>query len=103
MLDALFLINVSNFAETNCCPLSDTTCSRRPYHEKNSLNTSIVLCDIVDFIIFTSGHFECASMTIRNMWLLKNGPTKSICNLFHGWAGQIQGWSGAIGGLFLTS
>eukprot|EP00731_Ephydatia_muelleri_P004077 Em0002g253a len=49
-----------------------------------------------------SRHFECASMTTRNIWLL-NGPAKSICTLFHGWVGQIQGWSGATGGLFFTS
>ena len=56
-------MNVSNSAETNCGPLSDTTCSGRPYDENNSRNTSIVLFDVVDCIIFTSDHFECASMT----------------------------------------
>ena len=45
-LISLFFMNISNSAEMNYGPLSNTICSERPYDKNSSLITSIVLCDM---------------------------------------------------------
>ena len=57
--------NEANSAETNCGLLSETNCSGRPYAAKIFLSSMMVLCAVVVAISTTSGHFECASMTIK--------------------------------------
>ena len=44
---ALFFKNVSNMAETNCGPLSDTSSSGRPHVAMYPLKTSTVFSDVV--------------------------------------------------------
>ena len=43
----------------------------------------MVFSEVVDDIISTSGHLECASMTRRNV-SPRNGPAKSTCMQFQG-------------------
>ena len=50
----------------------------------------MVLSAVVDDILTTSSHLECASRTIRNISFMK-GPVKSTWIRFHGPWGQIQG------------
>ena len=54
-----------NSADTNCRPLSDTTYSGMPYHANMSRRTAIVRMAAVLVMGVTSGHFECASVTIN--------------------------------------
>ncbi len=94
----LLLRNHSNSSETNCGPLSDTSCSGRPYAANNFRNSLMVAEDVVVLISMTSGHFEWASTTISRVRPL-NGPAKST------WMrreGQTHGCMGATGGALLT-
>ena len=52
--------------------------------------------------IYTSGHFERASITISHMKLL-NGPAKSMCNLCQGFSENSHGCKGTLGKMFLCS
>ena len=56
----------------------------------------MVVCVVVDDIMGISGHFEWASMQMRNIFPRK-GPAKSICTLSQGNSGSIHGFDDATG------
>ena len=68
-----------------------------PNHANNCRKCWIVVKAVAIFIGTTSSHFECASMTTRNI-LPSKGPAKSMCNLVQGLVGQDHGCMGAAGG-----
>ena len=68
-----FLRNFSNSSEMNCGPLSLTNCSQIPQLVNIFLSALIVASEVVFFMGITSAHFECASITIKNI-LPSNGP-----------------------------
>ena len=80
-------------------PLSLIICLTTPVREKISLNTSIIIEDVMAFITCTSGHFECASTAIKNI-RSKNGPAKSICIRSQGATVYPQGCDEAFDGAF---
>jgi hypothetical protein len=55
----------------------------------------MVCVDVVDGIISTSDHFECASTMIRNI-RPRNGPAKSKWILCQGVVGHSQGCGGTL-------
>ena len=67
-----------NSSATNWSPLSLTNCSGKPWVVKSFLNSSTVFGAVVEFIFTTSGHFECASATTRNISAM-NSPTNATC------------------------
>ena len=95
----LFLTKVWNSSFVNILPLSLIICFTTPNWANICLNTSIVLEAVMEFITCTSGHFECASTAIRNMFPIK-GPAKSIWIRSQGAEGHSQGCSEAFGGAF---
>ena len=48
--------------------LSDTNCSGKPYLAKIACSAWIVTVEVVDVIRITSGHLECATTTIKNIF-----------------------------------
>ena len=95
----LFRRNVWNSTLVNVLPLSLIICFTTPNWANIFLNTSIVLEAVMEFITCTSGHFECASTAIRNIFPTK-GPAKSIWICSQGAEGHSQGCSEAFGGAF---
>ena len=60
-------------ALVNAVPLSDTKISGNPNAENIDLRADMMLREVVYGTAYTSIHFECASMTIRNIFPW-NGP-----------------------------
>ena len=50
--------NLSNSADVNCVPLSETNVSGNPYLANILLNSQMVAVDVIVFICITSGHLE---------------------------------------------
>ena len=84
-------IKLANSWETNCGPLSITICSGSPYAANSRLSSSMILVEVVLAISIISGHFECASVTNRNI-LFKKGLAKSVCIL-----SSMAWWARAMG------
>ena len=98
------LRNVPNSSDVNWGPLSDTSCSGRPYLPKRCLSTcySMVFAAVVLAISKTSGHFEWASTTTKYE-VPKHGPAKLTWTLCQGRDGHIHRCKGATAGACLTS
>ena len=62
-------MNRLNSSDVNCGPLSETSCSGIPYEAKHDRRHSIVFVEIVEVIGKTSIHFECESISTRNICL----------------------------------
>ncbi len=86
--------NVAISCEINWGPLSETNCTGGPNLLNISPNFSIVLSAEVDFMMATSGHLLCASMTTNSI-LSSTGPAKSAWMRCHGFFGYSHGCSGA--------
>ena len=74
--NTLFLLVKTKYSlAVNCSPLFVTKCSGMLCSANNSLN---IFKTLVCITIWTSGHFELVSITIKNMvsW---NGPKKLMC------------------------
>ena len=61
----------------------------------------MVLVAVVLDMICTSGHLECLSSAMKNIFPAK-GPAKSTCTCCQGAVGQAHGCNGACGGALLT-
>ena len=85
-------IKFANSWETNCSPLLVTTCSGTPYAANSCLSSSMVLVEVVLAISITSSHFECASVTSRNI-LFRKGPAKSTSMVWWARAMDAVEWS----------
>ena len=95
----LFLLRKSAISDnTNWGPLSDTSCSGRPYAAKIYLRMLTIFSVVVLIISTTSGHIECASTTIKKLFPRK-GPAKSMWIRFQGLVGHAQGCRGATVGV----
>ena len=95
----LLFMKLAKVLFTNCGPLSETIWLQRPLRAKTHLITLMVFSVVVDFIIKTSGHFECASIMTKNI-LFMNEPKKSICTRSHGEVGHSHGCKNAFAGSF---
>ena len=78
-----FLINSPNSSDANYLPLSDTITDGSSYMANTSRITFITAAVSMDFISFTSCHFEYASIIIRYVRPC-TGTAKSTCTLDHG-------------------
>ena len=79
-------------------PLSETVVQATHIGKRG--NTS--LYEVVLDMVITSGHFECASTTVRKV-LPRKGPAKFTWRRFHGASGQTHGRSGATAGEDFTA
>ena len=95
----LALQKFENSEETNCGPLSLTSCLGRPCIANVPSKTFIVLVTVVDVMSTISGHLEKALTSIKKVLPIK-GPAKSKCTLTHGLAGHIHGCHGIAIGAF---
>ena len=68
MFDSINLVNVTKSSEKNWGPLSELIWSVNPYAANISLSTSIVLFTVVDDIMETWGHFECAFSVTKTLF-----------------------------------
>lgn len=85
----------ANSSVVNRGPLSETSCSGKPYKENKYCRSDMVLIAVVTDIMCTSGYVEWASMTIRYIFPMK-GPAKSRWTCCHRIVGQIQGCEGDV-------
>ena len=69
-------INCLDLSDVNCGPLSDTNCRGNPLRAKIALRISMVFVADLVFMVNTSGYFECASTSTKNI-VFMNGPAKS--------------------------
>ena len=93
-------VNHLNSSDVNCGPLSDTSCAGIPYEEKHDRRHSIVFVEVVEVIGKTSIHFECESISTRNICLFFSA--KSMLTRCQTRLGHIQGCIGASGGRLRT-
>ena len=76
------MLNTIHFAKScklfcyNCGPLSETSCLGKQCAANSWRNSAIVCAAVVDDIGMTSGHLDCASTMIKNIFPWK-GPAKS--------------------------
>ena len=77
-LTPFFFRNSWNSSEVNCDPLSLTNCSSSPFRANTVRRASTVLEVVaLECMIITSGHFEVASTTTKNV-IPRNGPAKPM-------------------------
>ena len=91
-----------NLMEVNCCQLSETICSGRPFRANTIRRISIVFIAVILFIGKTSGHLECTSTIVRNCFSSR-GTVKSMWILCHCLLGHSHGWMGTFLGLLCAS
>ena len=97
----LVVTNRLNSSDVNCGPFTETRCSGIPFEEKHYRRHSIVFVEVVEVIGKNSIHFECESISSRNICLFF--ATKSLWTSCQTRVAHIQGCSCASGGICTVS